>query len=394
MALYNPLAFTRPTNSGTAGLQLLGNALDQRRQRGDLRASEDKKLNAFKRLQGLEQLGQYQPDELENPEVQAQMNQARMESLGSPQAYYADQMKQQQMQAKGEYQQQLIESRNRERELSKDPRVVALRETQDRTYLEAQNVLSKAVATSDPKERASLRLEHQELLRENLGADRQLTSFGLPSHAKNRMTSWVKGLGGMAKQLGAEDMAQAELAGKKASTTLKEEEVKNIAMDRALQAESLKQSKERTADLKTGKVSEREASALVKELMRQEKLISKASTGDVWQNAFTFGKIPTAMSTAGSNFQEAILRDKSGAAISLQEEVQEFGRYMPSITDSDEVRAEKARTRAGLIRRVIAGAGKAYKGGEYKSPYSFKGSSSESAKSKVRVFDPTTGTFN
>ena len=99
MALYNPLAFTRPTNSGTAGLQLLGNALDQRRQRGDLRASEDKKLNAFKRLQGLEQLGQYQPDELENPEVQAQMNQARMESLGSPQAYYADQMKQQQLQA-------------------------------------------------------------------------------------------------------------------------------------------------------------------------------------------------------------------------------------------------------------------------------------------------------
>ncbi len=383
--MYNPLQFITPVN---ARFDQVGQIASQIGAQNRVRAREDKSLNAFKRLQGLEQLGQYQPDELENPEFQAQMNQARMESLGSPQAYYNDQMKRQQMQAKGEYQQQLIEARNRDRELSKDPRVVALRETQDRTYLEAQNVLSEAVATSDPKERARLRLKHQELLKENLGADRQLTSFGLPSHAKNRMTSWVKGLGGMAKQLGAEDMAAAELAGKKASTTLSEERVKNIAMERALQSESLKQSKERTADLRGGKVSEREASALVKELMRQEELISKASTGDVWQNAFTFGKIPTAMSTAGANFQEAILRDKSGAAIALQEEVAEFGRYMPSITDSDEVRAEKARTRAGLIKRVIAGAGKAYKGGEYRSPYKFAGKSSvKSAPKAISSWD-------
>ena len=379
--MYNPLQFFKPVNArfDLAG-QTASQISEQNRLR-DARAKQEQQqqmqragAEKYIGLQGLMQSGALEGDEEGLRIAQEGMQGGALDALGAK-GLFDFNMKQQQM-----------EARKYKDELMNDPRVVSLREAQDSSYLKAQEVLSQAISTTNPTEREKLRGDYQKLLTTNLEADRQLTGFGMDAHDKNRMTSWVKGLGGMAQQVGAEDTAKAKLDILKSEKQLKDESVKNIAMDRALTSETLKQSKERTSDLKAGKVSEREASALVKELMRQEKLISNASTGDVWQDALTFGKIPTAMSTAGSNFREAILRDKSGAAIGLQEEIQEFARYMPSVTDSDEVRAEKARTRAGLIKRVIAGAGKAYKGGDYKSPYKFSSTTSTSDSTSNKGF--------
>ena len=104
---------------------------------------------------------------------------------------------------------------------------------------------------------------------------------------------------------------------------------------------------------------------LLNELIRLDKIISNASSADLWKKALSLGTMPTVMSTALDNYTEAILREKSGAAIGIQEEASDKTRYTPSIIDSEEVVAEKARIRAGHINKIISQAGNAYKGGGY-----------------------------
>ena len=238
MALYNPLAFTRPTNSGTAGLQLLGNALDQRRQRGVLQASEDKKLNAFKRLQGLEQLGQYQPDELENPEIQAQMNQARMESLGSPQAYYADQMKQQQ-----------AEARNQRANALSDPKVQELMGVQKNASLEAKGLVSKYLNTDSLEEKQAIEQEYLTLSKVSNDAGAELGSNpSLSGYHHTKMPNFFRMVEGAVKGRGTQDLAGIEKETKEAQRDKVKAESNAITgrleLSRQMQTENLAKIKE------------------------------------------------------------------------------------------------------------------------------------------------------
>jgi hypothetical protein len=374
MALYNPLMMTQPRNSGTAGLQLLGNALDQRRQRSDLRAREDKSLNAFKRLQGLEQLGQYQPDELENPEFQAQMNQARMESLGSPEAYYNYQMKQQQMKSNELQRQRTFEAKNRA-DLG-TPVIGGFIEQQTGAIRGASDVLNDYLLIDNPT--PEQKKEARDAYMVNWDANRKAMA-GLGSQSKSTgqdyttLPTWGKALSSGIDYKTTADLADAEESKVRSQAKLLDEKVLNLGMDRALGGQRLataregtKQARERTKLAVGGKPQEKKFATMSKELIRLDEIISNASSGDIWQKALTFDKIPTVMSTALKNFKETILRDKSGASISLQEDIMEEERYMPNALDPASVLEEKSRIRAGLINRMIALSGVAYDKGEYK----------------------------
>jgi hypothetical protein len=296
--------------------------------------------------------------------------------------------------------------------LLSDPRVVELRKVQDNTKLEAQNLLSQAIATTDSAIRESLRGEYDKLLAQNWEADRQLTAFGLAEHHKNPMTAWVKALGGMAKQAGAESVANAMVKKIMADANVSEEKARDIvakierekgADDRSKQShqqrmaiggESLLQAQEKTKSVKEGNAKEKQFAQFAKELIRLDKIISNASSADLWKKAVSFGTMPTVMSTALDNYTEAILREKSGAAIGIQEEASDKTRYTPSIIDSPEVVAEKARIRAGHINKIISQAGNAYKDGGYTS--SFKSGGSGDATPTIernKIFNPITNTF-
>ena len=289
----------------------------------------------------------------------------------------------------------------KDKSLLSDPRVIQLREVQDSTKLEAQKILSQAIATTDKNVRNTLNTEYDALLDKNWEADRQLTAFGLAKHHKNPMVPWVKALGGMAKQSGEENIANARV--KKIMAELKVSETQAREIDAkierekqahkqatTLRGESIKQAKEKTKSVTEGSAKEKEFAQFAKELIRLDKIISNASSADLWKKAVSFGTMPTVMSTALDNYTEAILREKSGAAIGIQEEASDKTRYTPSIIDSPEVVAEKARIRAGHINKIIANAGNAYKDGGYSS--SFK-SGGEAPTTRNKVYNPSTDTF-
>ncbi len=294
-----------------------------------------------------------------------------------------------------------LEAQQKGKSLLSDPRVVELRKTQDTTKLQAQDLLSQAISTTDANIREGLRAEYDKLLGQNWEADRQLTSFGLASHHKNPMVPWVKALGGMAKQAGEENVANAMVKKIMAEANVSEEKARDIVskiqrekeahnQSSVLLGEAIKQAKEKTKSATEGSAKEKEFAQFAKELIRLDKIISNASSADLWKKAVSFGTMPTVMSTALDNYTEAILREKSGAAIGIQEEASDKTRYTPSIIDSPEVVAEKARIRAGHINKIIANAGNAYKGGQYTS--SFKGGGSQDTNApKRKVYNPSTG---
>ena len=75
---------------------------------------------------------------------------------------------------------------------------------------------------------------------------------------------------------------------------------------------------------------------------------------------------------AANNFREAILRDKSGAAIGVQEDAQEASRYTPGLLDKENSLKAKSEVRADMINRMIAAAGPAWTGGTYTSQFGKK----------------------
>ncbi len=89
--MYNPLQFFKPTNMrfDQAG-QMFGNIVDNAR----LDQQKKKQQAGAQRFLGLQQLGEYQPEKLQTPIVQGQMEQARMDMLGGGKPYLEYQIKQ------------------------------------------------------------------------------------------------------------------------------------------------------------------------------------------------------------------------------------------------------------------------------------------------------------
>ncbi len=232
--MYNPLQFFKPVN---ARFDLAGQMATQISEQNRLRGERAKQQAGEQRFLGLQQLGQYQPDELKNTQVQGQMEQATMDMLGGGDKYLNYQLKQQQAEARKQAEQKMS-----------DPRIIALRESQDESFLKGQDLLSQAIKTTDPVKRDEYMMQYKDILADNLQADRQLTAFGLPSHAKRPLPSWTKGLGGMAKQLGAEDIAKALVDKEKAQATKYQAEAKDIEgrlnLSRQMQTENLAKVKE------------------------------------------------------------------------------------------------------------------------------------------------------
>ncbi len=128
-----------------------------------------------------------------------------------------------------------------------------------------------------------------------------------------------------------------------------------------LETEALR--KDKTEGNTKQKIAAKEAA----ELIRLNKIISEASTSDVWKSKLG---IPTKLTSASNLFVEAILRAKSGAAISIPERFEEKSSYIPVVTDfgNKSVLDNKSQYRASLINRVIAGAGPAWTRGDYTAP--------------------------
>lgn len=146
-----------------------------------------------------------------------------------------------------------------------------------------------------------------------------------------------------------------------ANVGVEREKLKASAEKQKLETEALR--KDKTEGNTKQKIAAKEAA----ELIRLNKIISEASTSDIWKSKLG---IPTKLTSASNLFVEAILRAKSGAAISIPERFEEKSSYIPVVTDfgNKSVLDNKSQYRASLINRVIAGAGPAWKGGDYTAP--------------------------
>lgn len=82
--MYNPLQFFSPVN---ARFDQAGGIATQIAEQNRLRGERAKQQAGEQRFLGLQQLGQYQPEELQDPQVQAQMEQATMDMLGGGDKY-------------------------------------------------------------------------------------------------------------------------------------------------------------------------------------------------------------------------------------------------------------------------------------------------------------------
>jgi hypothetical protein len=95
--MYNPLQFFKPLN---ARFDLAGQMAGEVAESNRLRDARAKQQAGEQRFLGLQQLGQYQPEELNDPQVQGQMQQAQMDMLGGGDKYLNYQLQQQQMEAR------------------------------------------------------------------------------------------------------------------------------------------------------------------------------------------------------------------------------------------------------------------------------------------------------
>ena len=105
--MYNPLQFFKPVN---ARFDLAGQMATQISEQNRLRDGRAKQQAGEQRFLGLQQLGQYQPEELEDPQVQGQMEQAKMDMLGGGDKYLNYQIGQQKMEADALYRKNKMEA--------------------------------------------------------------------------------------------------------------------------------------------------------------------------------------------------------------------------------------------------------------------------------------------
>jgi hypothetical protein len=144
--MYNPLQFFSPLN---ARFDQAGQIAGQIAETDRLRAGRQKQEQGAQRFLGLQQLGQYQPEELQDPQVQAQMQQAQMDMLGSPEKYMNYQMRQQE-----------LDARRRKEEALADPRVQELMLIQKDSDLKAKGLVSKYLNTDTIEEKQAIEAEY------------------------------------------------------------------------------------------------------------------------------------------------------------------------------------------------------------------------------------------
>jgi hypothetical protein len=160
--MYNPLQFFQPVN---ARFDQAGQMATQIAESNRLRDARAKQQAGEQRFLGLQQLGQYQPEELQDPQVQAQMQQATMDMLGGGDKYLNYQLDQQQ-----------AEARRRKEEALADPRVQELMLIQKDSDLKAKGLVSKYLNTDSIEEKQAIEEEYMNLSKVSNEAGAELGS--------------------------------------------------------------------------------------------------------------------------------------------------------------------------------------------------------------------------
>jgi hypothetical protein len=171
---------------------------EQNRLRGD----RAKQQAGEQRFLGLQQLGQYQPEELQDPQVQGQMEQAKMDMLGGGDKYLNYQLDQQKMEADALYRKNKMEAEalHREQQLKGDastPKIAQYIGLQTDAIESAENVLQKYLAIDNPtpEQKEKARIDYGHSWRANREAMAQLGG-----HAKatgqdyTKLPTWGKAL--------------------------------------------------------------------------------------------------------------------------------------------------------------------------------------------------------
>ena len=141
--MYNPLQFFKPVN---ARFDLAGQMATQISEQNRLRDARAKQQAGEQRFLGLQQLGQYQPEELQDPQVKGQMEQATMDMLGGGDKYLNYQLKQQQAEADALYRKQQLDAKNKGD--AGTPKIAEYIGLQTDAIESAENVLQKYLVIS------------------------------------------------------------------------------------------------------------------------------------------------------------------------------------------------------------------------------------------------------
>lgn len=196
--MYNPLQFFSPVN---ARFDQAGQIAGQIAETNRLRDARAKQQAGEKRFLGLQQLGQYQPDELQDPQVQAQMQQATMDMLGGGDKYLNYQMQLQEAEAR----------RAKERALS-DPRVQELMVIQKDADLKAKGLVSKYLNAETLEEKQGIEQEYLKLSEISNKAGAELGSNpNISGWQYTPMPNFYKMVESAVKGRGAQGLQEIEL---------------------------------------------------------------------------------------------------------------------------------------------------------------------------------------
>ena len=186
-----------------------------------------------KRFLGLQQLGKYQPEELQDPMVQGQMEQARMDMLGSPEKYMNYQLRQQQMKANELNRQRAFDAKNKA-DLG-TPIIGGFIKQQTGAIRGASDVLNDYLLIDNPT--PAQKKEARDNYMVNWDANRKAMA-GLGSQSKSTgqdyttLPTWNKALSSGIDYRTTADLADAEESKVRSQAKLLDEQVLNLGVIR------------------------------------------------------------------------------------------------------------------------------------------------------------------
>ena len=368
--MYNPLQFFKPLN---ARFDQAGQIAGQIAETDRLRAGRQKQEQGAQRFLGLQQLGQYQPEELKDPQVQAQMQQAQMDMLGSPEKYMSHLVGQQKMQADAIYRQKKMDAdalyRKQQLEAKNKgdagtPKIAEYIGLQTNAIESAENVLQGylAIEKPTPKQKEEARLKYGEAWRSNRDAMAKLGG-----HAKatgqdyTKLPTWGKALKDGITFGSAEELSESLIRKANAQASSYEAAASDayagIARARQLHDKKID-------EMKKGTSAERLTAGFAQRMVAADAAIT-GKNPSFWQtlsakaNKAT-GKSDNAYFINADDFVASNLRKESGAAIGQDEKDNAYSRYIPKFGDSPEAIETKARIRKQMIDDFIKASGSAY----------------------------------
>jgi hypothetical protein len=364
--MYNPLQFFKPVN---ARFDLAGQMATQISEQNRLRGDRAKQQAGEQRFLGLQQLGQYQPKELEDPQVQGQMEQAKMDMLGGGDKYLNYQIGQQKMEADALYRKNKMEADAlyREQQLKGDagtPKIAQYIGLQTDAIESAENVLQKylAIDKPTPEQKEKARIDYGHSWRANREAMAQLGGHAnATGQDYTKLPTWGKALKDGITFGSAEELNNS-LIRKANAQASSYEAAASDAYAGISRAKELHDKK--ISEMKKGTASERLTAGFAQRMVAADAAI-RGKQPSFWQtvgakvNKAT-GKSDNAYFINADDFVASNLRKESGAAIGQDEKDNAYSRYVPKFGDSAEAIETKARIRKQMIDDFIKASGSAY----------------------------------